>query len=398
MDKDIITVYLLLKSRGELSWEELLRESGVDDERLSRILLLLHLKRRVKKEGDKYVYVDIRGYEEGGDSRLLECTDYRYERFRRGEKADFSYQSLSDLLKLRIKKEQPLEVPFDGKTLRMNLVVDLDRGDGKIELSTDDKQVLSIPHYIDSDSLVIDLYELFQFYKRNAERKGADFVISKAYGLFHKIANCEISGDEHELLPCNITSPLEFDAASACIQICQAITETLRIESVTTTIDTITRSSQCSSSEIEKLRRLDFLKNHEISTAYTFPLSPFETGTLVMGKDGVPLCLLSSDNLFARIPVRETGNSIEIDFSEVVERYVEAAKMNNGRGLDLDKISNLFSSMFNEEEKTTFELEESLNMLKTREEMDLLNTMYLISSLTIENQSKEVSARIRYKL
>ncbi|MEM2146778.1 MAG: hypothetical protein QW279_15550, partial [Candidatus Jordarchaeaceae archaeon] len=212
-----------------------------------------------------------------------------------------------------------------------------------------------------------------------------------------KIANCSPYDDECKLSPCNNVSQLEFDAASTCIQICRAVTETLNIENVTITIDTITRACQITSRGLERLKKLNCLENQEISNAYTFPLSPFEIGTLVMGKGGVPLCLLKGDNLFAKIPARCSDNNVEIDFSQVVEKYVENAKMNSGNNfLNVDKVTQLFFSMFNEE-KTPFELEELLSQLETREEMDLLNTMYLISCLTMENQTREVSAKINYK-
>ncbi len=398
MDKDIITVYLILKSKGELGWRELLEESGLDCERLLRILLLLQAKQRVEKVGEKYVYLGNSRISTRDHNGVLECTDYRYERFKTEPNMEDNYRSLSDVLELKIKKSIPFEADFNGKTLKMNFDIDLDEGYGKFELIFGKESVVNLPHYIDSDSLVVDVYELFHFYKKKAEREGIDFLISKAYGLFHKIANCDLYEEECKLCLSNIANQLEFDAALTCIQICQLITETLGIESVTMTIDTITRSCQCSSKEIEKLKKLEFLKKNEVSVAYTFPISPFEIGTLVMGKCGVPLCLLNSLNLFARIPVKETKNSIEIDFSHVVEKYVETAKNNNGAtDLDLDKLSQLFFSMFNEE-KNTLELEELLNQLKTREEMDLLNTLYLVSSLTMENQTKDVLAKIRCRL
>ncbi|MFB0561439.1 MAG: hypothetical protein ACETWM_09540 [Candidatus Lokiarchaeia archaeon] len=395
MDKDIITVYLILKSRRELSWEELFEESGLDCERLSRILLLLQLKQRVEKKGEKYVFLDsLEDLED--ETGILKCTDYHYERFKNGKKMVSNYVSLSDVLELKVKKSLPLKASFDGKYLDMYFNIDLDKGDGAFEI-IHGKNRLSIPHYIDSDSLLFDLYELFQFYKKNADKKGTDFLISKAYGLFHKIANCEIGEKECKLSASDIPNQLEFDAASTCIQICQLVTETLGIDSITTTIDTITRSCQCSTSEIEELKKSAFLKNHEVSTAYTFPLSPFETGTLVMGKGGSPLCLLSGNNLFAKIPTSETQNQLEIDFSHLFEKYSEFVKMNNEtNSIDLDRISQLFFSMF-KEDTSIFELEEHLNQLKTQEEMNLLNTMYLISYLTIENQTKEVSAKIRDK-
>nr|MDO8081345.1 hypothetical protein [Candidatus Freyarchaeota archaeon] len=394
MNKDIITVYLLLKSKRELNWENLLEESGLDCERLLRMVMLLQLKQYIKRVGDKYVFLGKRNnFLEEDDREILKCTDYYDERFKNEGETGCNYRSLSEILELRLKKSLPLEIPLDGKTLHTNLGINLDNGDGKIEI-VNGKTVLNIPHYIDSDSLMLDVYELFQFYKKYAGKEGISFLISKAYGLFHKIANCEL-GEECKLSPCNNVSQLEFDAASTCIQICRAITETLNIDSVTITIDTITRACKFSSRGIEELKKLEFLKKHEVSAAYTFPLSPFEIGILVMGKGGGPLCLLRGYDLFARIPVRETGNFIEIDFSHVVEKYVETAKNNNGAtDLDVDNISRLFFSMFNEE-KNTRELEELLNQLKTREEMDLLNTLYLVSSLTMENQTKDVLAKIR---
>jgi hypothetical protein len=397
MNKEIITVYLLLKSKRELNWENLLEESGLDCERLLRTVMLLQLKQYVRREGDKYVFLGkSNNLSEKADYEILKCTDYYDERFKNEEESGRDYRSPSDILELKFKKSLPLEVLLDGKVLHMNLSINLDNGDGKIELVYG-KAVLNFPHYIDSDSLMLDVYELFQFYKRHAEKEGINFLISKAYSLFHKVANCERGSEDCKLSPCNNVSQLEFDAALTCIQICQAITETLNIDSVTMTIDTITRASKFSSSGIEHLRKLEFLKKYEVSTAYTFPLSPFEIGILVMGKSGAPLCLLSGYELFARIPVHETENSIEIDFSYVAEKYAENAKMNNGNdSLDVDKISELFFSIFNEA-KNTLELEELLGQLKTREEMDLLNTMYLISSLTMENQTKEVSAKISYK-
>ncbi len=396
MDKDIITVYLILKSKRELSWKDLLEESGLDSERLSRIVLLLKIKQRVEKKGEKYVFLDsVKDLEAQTD--ILRFTDYHYERFNNRAKVGGIYRSLSDVLELRIRKALPFKASFNGKALDLSLNIDLDRGDGRFEITIGKKAVLNIPHYIDSDSLLLDSYELFHFYKKWAEKEEIDFLISKAYGLFHKIANCEIGQEECKLSSTDIVNQLEFEAASTCIKICQLVTESLSIDSITMTIDTITRSYQCSRGEIENLRKLEFLKNNEVSTAYTFPLSPFETGTLVMGKQGAPLCLMNNFNLFAKIPVREKRNSIEIDFSHVVERYAEKAKMNDETtDFDVDRISQLFFSMFNED-KYMIEPEELLHQLKTREEIDLLNTLYLVSFLTIENQTKEVSAKIRYK-
>ncbi|MEM3587711.1 MAG: hypothetical protein QXO71_10375 [Candidatus Jordarchaeaceae archaeon] len=392
MNKDIITVYLLLKSRRELSWEDLLKESGLNCENLLRSVMLLQLKQYVKRVGNKFIFLGKSNKSlEVVEGEILKCTDYYDDRLRGG--SETNYRRLSDILELKIRKSLPLKVSFDGKTLSMTLVIDMDRGDGKIELVRG-KTVLNIPHYIDSDSLMLDLYELFQFYKKYAERNGADFLISRAYCLFHKIANCSLY-DECKLSPCNNVNRLEFDAASTCIQICRAVTDILNIENVTITIDTITRACQIPRRGVERLKKLDFLKNYEVSNAYTFPLSPFEIGTLVMGKGGIPICLLRGNELFAKIPVHISDNNIEIDFSYVVEKYVEDAKMNNGNGLNVERVTKLFFSMFNEE-KTLLELEELLGQLETREEMDLLNTMYLISSLTIENQTKEVSAKIRY--
>ncbi|WXG42351.1 MAG: hypothetical protein WED07_16565 [Candidatus Freyarchaeum deiterrae] len=397
MNKDMITVYLLLKSKRELIWENLLEESGLDSEKLLRIVMLLQLKQYVKRVEDKYVFLGkSNNLSEKADHEILKCTDYYDERFKNEGETECTYRSLSDILESKFSKLLPLKVLLDGRTLQMNLVVNLDKGDGRIEILLG-KSVLNIPHYIDSDSLMLDVYELFQFYKKYAEKEGINFLISRAYSLFHLVANCELGEEECKLSPCNNATQLEFDAASTCIQICQAITETLNIDSVTMTIDTITRASKFSSKGIEDLKKLEFLKKQEVQAAYTFPLSPFEIGILVMRKDGIPLCLLSGYNLFAKIPVRETENSLEIDFTYVVEKYAKNAERNNGNeALDVDKVSELFFSIF-DEEKNALELEELLGQLKTREEMDLLNTMYLISSLTMENQTKEVSAKIRYK-
>ncbi|MEM3563228.1 MAG: hypothetical protein QXS27_05220 [Candidatus Jordarchaeaceae archaeon] len=398
MDRDIITVYLLLRSKGELSWKDLLRESGLGVERLSRIVLLLQLKQYVRKVGNKFIFLGKKkmGVREKGDE-VLECTDYYYDRFCEGPNGGNGFRSINDILELKIRKRIPIEIFLDGKPLQADLVVDLDRGEGKIEI-VHGKNVLNVPHYIDYDSLLIDVFEVFQFYKKYAEKKGDRFLISNAYSLFHKIANCDGEKEEEcPLLPCHTASQLEFDASSTCFQICRAITETLNIENVTLTIDTITRACQLSEREIRDLKKLDFLKKYEISTAYTFPLSPFEIGILIMGKSGTPLCLLNGYQLFAEIPVRETPKSIEIDFSKVVEKYAENAKVNNGKNsFDIDKISKLFFSMFNEEKNIT-DLEESLSQLQNREEIDLLNTLHLISCLTLENQTKEVTAKITYK-
>ncbi|MGQ9723305.1 MAG: hypothetical protein ACUVXA_18535 [Candidatus Jordarchaeum sp.] len=397
MDKDIITVYLILKSKGEISWNDLLEESELESERLLRILLLLQIKKRVEKVGEKYVFLNGREKLPDEKYEILQCTDYHYERFKNGENMIEGYRNLSDVLELKIKKRLPFKAGFNSKTLDMVLDIDLDKGDGQFEIVYGKKTTLNIPHYIDSDSLLFDLFELFQFYKKRAEKEGLDFLISKAYGLFHKISNCEISKEECKLSFEDSVNQLEFEAALACIQICKLITETLGIESITMTIDTITRSRQCSTKEMKNLKKLEFLKKNKISTAYNIPLSPFEIGTLVMEKHGVPLCLLNNFNIFAKIPVRETRNRIEIDFTHVVEKYFEIAKKNNGaKDIDLDKISQLFFSMFGEEKNPT-DPEELLNQLETREEIDLLNTLYLVSSLTMENQTKEVKAKIRYK-
>ncbi|MBS7267583.1 MAG: hypothetical protein KIH10_01970 [Candidatus Freyarchaeota archaeon] len=397
MDRDIITVYLLLRSKGELSWEDLLRESSLDVERLSRIVLLLQLKQYVKKEGNRLIFLGKKKMGMGGNGdKVLECTDYYHDRLCEGPNEGKAFRSVNDILELKIRKRVPLEIFLDGKSLPAELVINLDRGEGKIEIVYD-KKVLSVPHYIDYDSLLIDVFEVFQFYKKYAEKKGDRFLISNAYSLFHKIANCDGEEEESPLSPCHTTTQLEFDASSTCFQICRAITEILNIENITLTIDTITRACQLSEREIRDLKKLDFLKKYEISTAYTFPLSPFEIGILVMGKRGTPLCLLNGYQLFAEIPVRETPKSIEIDFSKVVEKYAENAKTNNGKNsFDIDKISKLFFSMFNEEKNVT-DLEESLSQLQNREEIDLLNTLHLISCLTLENQTKEVTAKITYK-
>jgi hypothetical protein len=397
MDRDIITVYLILRSKGELSWEDLLRESGLNVERLSRIVLLLQLKQYVRKVGDKFIFLGKKRMGAGGNgSEVLECTDYYHDRFYEDPNGTNGFRSINDILELKIRKKVPLEIFLDGKPFQADLVIDLDRGKGRIEI-VHGKNVLNVPHYIDYDSLLIDVFEVFQFYKKYAEKKGDRFLISNAYSLFHKIANCNGEEEEYPLSPCHTASQLEFDASSTCIQICRAITESLKIENVTLTIDTITRASQLSEREIRDLKKLDFLKKYEISTAYTFPLSPFEIGILVMGKRGIPLCLLNGYQLFAEIPVQETPKSIEIDFSKVVERYAENAKVNNGNSnFDIDKISKLFFSMFSEEKNVT-DLEESLSQLHNREEIDLLNTLHLISCLTLENQTKEVTAKITYK-
>ncbi len=331
-----LLVYLILRSRKEVTLDELAREAGVPRRGLSRILRSLARRGVAERVGDKVVF-------KRQDARCL-------------------------------------RVPFAGGCLDLRVSVNVDlSGAGEVEVYKGDEIFAVLPYLISSGSMVVDLSGLLRVYGDAAKANGDPFSLEKAYAVFRRVM--EGKGEAGK------AGQWEIDAALAAIVLCGAITEKLGLEYIFTTIDSESIPRRV---RAEELQAIGEKHGVEFKMGYAFPLGDAR-GMLLVDRGGKTYFLKEGGDLIVEVPIEDLGEMVEVDFTSLVESYLNSA-VKKESGFSAERVVDHFFSMLEKRES----VESYAEYLEYEEEKELLEAMYRISLTLMRLKDKDVSAKVTY--
>ncbi len=331
-----LLVYLLLRSMKEATLEELADAAGITQRSAVRILRSF-IRRGIAREVDGRVV--------------------------------FSPQRFQDL-----------KIPFGGELVEVSISVDKDMMSvGEVKIYREGEFLVSLPCIFSGGEFVVDLSGFLEVYGEVARARGAPFSVKKAYSVFRRLM--EGKGDAKNV------GQWEIDAALGSIIICGAIAEELNLDYILTTIDASSIPRRIGKDELESMKDKCGV---ELMAGYAFPLRNGE-GLLLIDRAGKIFFSKKGECFFVELDLHEDARMVEVDFTELVEYYIEVAEKKKS-GFSIERVMDCFFLMLEKRGK----LEDYLRLVEYEDEKELLEAMYRVCMVLMRIKGKDVTAKATY--